>query len=119
MATLILSRISFEGRHGATEEERKSFRTFEVDVTIDASLSAARTSDELDDTIDYRTVAQIIVTIGTEEVHHLIESLAGRILDRLRETFPLAEFQIELRKLCPPGCPGQPAYAAVRMTTST
>jgi dihydroneopterin aldolase len=118
MATLVLSRLTFEGRHGATEEERKSLRTFEVDITIDASMSAARTSDDLDDTIDYRTVAEIIVRLGTEEVHHLIESLAGRMLDQLRETFPLAHFQIELRKLCPPGCPGQPAYAAVRMATS-
>ena len=118
MATLILSRITFEGHHGTTEGERKSLRTFEVDITIEASLSAARTSDNLDDTIDYSNVAETIVAIGSSESHHLIESLAGRMLDQVRVTFPLAHFQIELRKLCPPGCSGQPAYAAVRMATS-
>ncbi len=115
MSTLVLSRIAFEGRHGATEAERRSLRTFEVDVEIDAPLDKARTSDNLDDTLDYRDVAQIIVDLGTSETHNLIESLAGRILDRLAARFPRAGFRIEVRKLAPPACPGHPAFAAVRM----
>jgi dihydroneopterin aldolase len=82
MPTLVLSRITFEGRHGATEHERRSLRTFEVDVEIDTALEQARKSDDLDDTIDYRTVAELIVELGTSETHHLLESLAGRLLDR-------------------------------------
>ena len=113
--TLVLSRITFEGRHGATENERKSLRTFEVDVEIDAPLEQARQSDDLDDTIDYRVVAEIIVELGTLETHHLLESLGGRMLDALGARFPAASFRIELRKLNPPACPGHPAYAAVRL----
>jgi dihydroneopterin aldolase len=116
MPTLVLSRIAFEGRHGATESERKSLRGFEVDVTIDAPLDKARASDNLDDTVDYRAVAEIIVALGTSETHHLLESLAGKMLDVLGARFPAAGFSIELRKLNPPACPGQPAFAAVRMT---
>jgi len=78
-------------------------------------LDKACASDNLDDTVDYREVAQIIVELGTGEPHHLLESLAGRMLDRLAAKFPRASFRIELRKLNPPACPGQPAYAAVRM----
>jgi dihydroneopterin aldolase len=118
MSTLVLSRIAFEGRHGATEIERLSLRSFEVDVEIEASLEAARASDNLDDTVDYREVAEIVVELGTSEPHHLLESLAGRMLDRLATRFPSASFRIELRKLNPPACPGQPAYAAVRMDRS-
>jgi dihydroneopterin aldolase len=113
--TLVLSRITFEGRHGATENERKSQRTFEVDVEIDAPLEQARQSDDLGDTIDYRVVAEIIVELGTLETHHLLESLGGRMLDALGARFPAASFRIELRKLNPPACPGHPAYAAVRL----
>jgi 7,8-dihydroneopterin aldolase/epimerase/oxygenase len=116
MSTLVLSRITFEGRHGATEAERRSLRTFEVDVEIEAPLDKARVSDNLDDTLDYRDVAQIIVDLGTSETHHLLESLAGCMLDKLAARFPRADFRIEVRKLNPPACPGRPAYAAVRMS---
>jgi 7,8-dihydroneopterin aldolase/epimerase/oxygenase len=116
MTTLVLSRIVFEGRHGATEIERRSSRTFEVDVEIDAPVEKACASDDLGDTVDYRDVAQIIVDLGTAEPHHLIESLAARMLDTLAAKFPLAGFRLELRKLNPPGCPGQPAFAAVRIS---
>ncbi len=116
MSTLVLSRIAFEGRHGATEAERRSLRSFEVDIEIEAPLDKARASDKLDDTLDYREVAQIIVELGTSETHHLLESLAGRMLDGLAARFPRASFRLELRKLNPPACPGHPAYAAVRMS---
>ncbi|MGD0837296.1 MAG: dihydroneopterin aldolase [Polyangia bacterium] len=116
--TLVLSRITFQGRHGATEIERRSLRAFEVDVEIDVPLDQACRSDHLGDTIDYREVAQIIVELGTAEPRHLLESLCGSMLERLVARFPAARFRIELRKLCPPSCPGQPAHAAVRMDSA-
>jgi 7,8-dihydroneopterin aldolase/epimerase/oxygenase len=115
MHTLVLSRIAFEARHGATEAERQTSRAFEVDIEIDANLEKPRASDRLEDTIDYRAVAETIVTVGTSETHHLLESVAGRMLDALAAKFPHASFRIELRKLEPPSCPGGPRYAAVRM----
>jgi dihydroneopterin aldolase len=116
MPTLVLTRIAFEGRHGATESERRTLRTFEVDIEIETALDAAAASDNLGDTIDYREVAELLVTLGTSETHHLLESLAARMLASLHTKFPAATFRLELRKLNPPACPGHPAHAAVRMT---
>ncbi len=115
MATIVLSRIGFEGRHGATAAERRGTRSFEVDVEIDTSLEAAERSDRLADTVDYSQVADIIVTIGTGEPHHLLESLARRMLNALADKVPSASLRLELRKLNPPGCPGHPVHAAVRV----
>jgi 7,8-dihydroneopterin aldolase/epimerase/oxygenase len=115
MPTLVLARIAFAGRHGATEGERHTLRPFEVDIEIETPLDKAAASDDLADTIDYREVAEIIVGVGTSETHHLLESLAGRMLDALGAKFPWAIFRLELRKLDPPGCPGHPAHAAVRL----
>jgi dihydroneopterin aldolase len=115
MPTIVLSRVSFEGRHGVTAAERRSTRRFEVDIEVDAPLEAAQLSDRLSDTIDYGDVAEVIVSIGTGEPHRLIESLARRMLDALGERIPGATFRIELRKLNPPDCPGHPAYSAVRL----
>jgi dihydroneopterin aldolase len=118
MPTLVLSRISFEGRHGATPAERRSLRRFEVDVEIDAPLEAAQSTDRLVDTIDYRQVAEIIMEIGTGRTHHLLEALARHMIDAIAARFAGVALRLELRKLNPPDCPGQPAHAAVRIAHS-
>jgi dihydroneopterin aldolase len=116
MLTITLSRIEFDGRHGATAVERRSTRKFEVDVEMDAEVAVAERSDRLDDTVDYSRVAEVIVAVGTGEPHHLLESLAHRMADAVRAKFPaVRQIRLELRKLNPPTCPGHPAYAAVRL----
>jgi dihydroneopterin aldolase len=87
-----------------------------VDVELDADLAAAESSDRLRDTLDYGQVAELVVAVGTGEPHRLLESLARRMVDVLGERFPTARIRLELRKLNPPGCPGHPAHAAVRIS---
>ncbi len=118
MLTLVLSNVGFRARHGATAAERRSYRAFEVDVEVDAPLQAAQSTDRLADTIDYRDVAQVIIDVGTGKVHHLLEALARHMLDELAARIPRATIRLELRKLNPPGCPGRPRFAAVRLTRS-
>jgi dihydroneopterin aldolase len=115
LATLVLSRIGFEGRHGATAAERRTTRRFEVDVEIDASLDRPEQSDRLADTVDFQMVAELVVGIGTGEPHKLLESLARRMVNALAAKIPEARIRLELRKLAPPYCAGNPAYAAVRL----
>jgi 7,8-dihydroneopterin aldolase/epimerase/oxygenase len=117
MLTIALSRIEFDGRHGATAVERRASRKFEVDLEIDVDVSAAERSDKLADTVDYSHVADLIVGIGVGEPHHLLESLARRMVDNVRGRFPAVKrVRLELRKLNPPTCPGHPAWSAVRIT---
>ena len=79
-------------------------------------VSRQKEAGALADTVDYSRVADVIVGVGTGEPHHLLESLARRMVDGIRERFPrVRRVQIELRKLNPPTCPGHPAYAAVRI----
>ena len=116
MLTISLSRIEFDGRHGNTAVERRATRKFEVDVEMDVEASAAERSDRLADTVDYSRVAEVIVTVGTGEPHHLLESLARRMAEGIRAAFPaVRQIRLELRKLNPPTCPGHPAFAAVRL----
>ena len=88
MLTIALARIEFDGRHGATAVERRATRKFEVDVERDVEVEAAETSDRLADTVDYSRVAEVIVTLGVGEPHHLLESLARRMTDNVRARFP-------------------------------
>ena len=116
MATVVVSRIGFEGRHGASAVERRTTRRFEVDVEIDAALDKAEASDRVADTIDFAMVAEVVVAIGTGAVHHLLESLARKMASELAARVPGGRIRLELRKLSPPYCAGNPAYAAVRIT---
>jgi dihydroneopterin aldolase len=116
LATVIVSGIGFEGRHGATAPERLTTRKFEVDVEIDAPLETAEGSDRLSDTIDFRDIAEVVVSIGTGEPHHLLESLARRMVEGLLVRAPKTRIRLELRKIAPPYCAGNPASAAIRIT---
>ena len=116
MHTIVLSRIEFDGRHGATAVERRATRKFEVDVELDVESTAAAQSDRLADAVDYSAVAEVIVGLGTGEPHRLLESLSRRMVDTVRRRFPsVKRVRLELRKLNPPSCPGHPAYSAVRI----
>jgi len=116
MLTILLAGLEFEGRHGASASERKTTRKFVVNVEVDLEASPAETSDRLADTVDFRDIGETIVNIGTGEPHRLLESLARRMIDALRARFPATRaIRLELRKLNPPGCPGHPAYSAVRV----
>lgn len=115
MASILVSRISFLGHHGVSAAERENPRRFEVDVEIAAHVEAAERSDRLGDTLDYTEISEIVIGIGTGAPHHLIEALARKMVDSLAERFKPQHIRLELRKLHPPGCPGDPAYAAVRL----
>lgn len=116
MLTIVLAGLEFEGRHGASAMERRSTRKFVVDLEIDFDAGEAEASDRLADTIDYTNAAETIVSIGIGEPHRLLESLARRMVNALRQRLPRAHrVRLELRKLHPPSCPGHPTYSAVRL----
>jgi len=116
MLTIALAQLGFEGRHGATAVERRHTRKFEVDVEIGVEGTSAERTDRLADTVDYSKVAEVLVSVGTGEPHRLLESLARRMIDGLRDQFPnVGRIRIALRKLNPPSCPGHPAYSEVRL----
>ena len=111
MLTISLQRIEFDGRHGATAVERRSTRKFEVDVEMEADVGAAEQSDLLADTVDYSRVAEVIVAIGTGEPHHLLESLARRMVDSVRERFPRRPVSISSMVFSHGGVPtGMPGF---------
>jgi dihydroneopterin aldolase len=112
---ILIRNLEFQGRHGATAAERKLLRRFQVDIDIALPLGAAAKSDRLGDTVDYDQICTLAVELGTGRTFHLIEALAGALVDAISEQCPQAGITVEVRKLNPP-CPGSPAYAAARLS---
>jgi dihydroneopterin aldolase len=112
--TILIRALEFQGRHGATAAERKTHRRFQVDVDLHVDVTRALATDRLADTVDYHAVCALIDEIGTGRTYHLIEALAGALLEAITDKWPVQSIEIEVRKLNPP-CPGNPAYTAVRV----
>lgn len=107
--------LEFEANHGYTAAERRATRRFRVDVEIQRPLQGASHSDRLRDTIDYRSVCQTVLRIGTQSTFKLLEALAGHIGRAVAEQCPGSVVIVELQKLAPP-CPGVPQSCGVRLT---
>ena len=76
------------GYHGVFDHEAKNGQDFFVDLEIQLDLSKASLSDNLNDTIDYGALADVVVEEITGERVQLIERLAGRIADRIKAGHP-------------------------------
>ena len=76
------------GYHGVFDHEAKNGQDFFVDLEIQLDLSKASLSDNLNDTIDYGALADVVVEEITGERVQLIERLAGRIADRIKDGHP-------------------------------
>ena len=113
-ARICIKNLEFQGRHGATAAERRTLRRFQVDLEMECDVARAVASDRLGDTVDYHAVCALIDEVGTSHTYHLIEALAGAILEAIAGRFPVRKCLIEVRKLNPP-CPGNPAWTAVRL----
>lgn len=104
------------GRHGAGDEERGAGQPFEVDVDISADLSAAGSSDELGDTVDYGAVAEVVATVVEGDSYRLLERLAVRIAEEVVAVDPrVSSVTVTVRKLRPP-VPVDMGTAGVRIT---
>lgn len=100
-----LKGIEVVARHGVLEHEKHEPQVFRIDLTLYLDLSAAGTSDDLADTVDYGKLAQVAHDLVQSESHDLIESVAQQIatavldeplVDRVRVTVHKPEAPIPL-----------------------
>lgn len=99
---IVLESMRFYAYHGVMPQERKVGNHFVVDVTLVAPLEKAVMSDDLEDTMNYAVVYEVIKE-QMEIPSNLIEHVAGRIINALKERFPqLEEVELKLSKLNPP-----------------
>jgi dihydroneopterin aldolase len=84
--TIELVGLAVFGHHGYLEEERRLGQRFLVDLRVDVD-EAASASDLIDETIDYRRLAQLVGEVFAGPPRLLLEGLAGAIADGILERF--------------------------------
>ena len=92
------------GRHGVLEEEKLDGQTFVYDVELEVDEPA---SDRIDDTVDYRLVADCVQEVSDSRSFDLIESLAGAVADELVGRLAVSRVRVRGRKPRPAGVPAE------------
>jgi len=86
------------GRHGYLEEERRLGQRFLVDLWVDVR-GAASDTDRIEDTVDYRRLAELVRDVFGGRERLLLEGLAGAVADGIVEGFSAVEHvRVRVRK---------------------
>ncbi len=99
---IFLENVKIYAYHGVLPEEKIIGTYFIVNVEIHADLWKAVGTDDLNDTINYAKINEIIHT-EMEIPSELMEHVAGRILKNIKVTFPQISYvKIRITKTSPP-----------------
>ena len=97
-----LEGMEFKAYHGCLEQEKVRGNSFTVDFRGELDLSAAAESDNLDDTVNYGEIYEIVsdeMSIPSD----LLENVAGRIVKAIEKRFPqIVRFSVRVSKKKPP-----------------
>lgn len=99
---ILLENVKFYAFHGALPQERKVGNDYQVSLRIGYDISRAMVSDDVNDTLNYAEVYQLL----SQEMSvpsALLERVAGRIGDRLFRKFPaIQSIDLTIIKVNPP-----------------
>jgi dihydroneopterin aldolase len=102
MSTIAIEGMEFYSYHGHFEEESVIGTKFNLDLYLETDTEKAEKSDDLNDTVNYLAVYQVIKK-EMETSSYLIEHVARRILDAIMREFPTVEsVDLKFRKMNPP-----------------
>ncbi|MFB6258289.1 MAG: dihydroneopterin aldolase [Flavobacteriales bacterium] len=94
--------IKVHAYHGCMDEEARIGGEYEVDVALHTNFNKAAETDELDKTLDYVKVNEIVVK-EMKVRSKLIEHVGNRILQELKREFaPLEKVEVRVTKINPP-----------------
>jgi 7,8-dihydroneopterin aldolase/epimerase/oxygenase len=113
---LELEGLEVFGRHGVLEPERRDGQTFLYDIRLE--MGDAPPSDRVEDTIDYRNVAQCVNDVSDSRQFNLIEALAAAVADALVERFPVERVRVRVRKPTPAGVSAAFSAATVERSST-
>lgn len=99
---ILLENVKFYAFHGVLPQERKVGNDYQVSLRIGYDISRAMVSDDVNDTLNYAEVYQLL----SQEMSvpsALLERVAGRIGDRLFRKFPaIQSIDLTIIKVNPP-----------------
>ena len=102
MSVISINGMRFYAHHGCFEQERVIGTHFQVDLRMEVDTSRAEISDNIEDTVDYLEVYQVVKR-EMDNPSHLLEHVARRAGEAVRAQFSdTKNVVVRVSKLNPP-----------------
>jgi dihydroneopterin aldolase len=112
---IILNGMVFYGFHGMSAAEQELGQRFVVDLEVYLDLSAAGTSDSLDDTVSYTLLYKKVKEIMEGPSRKLLENAAETIARQVLDDSDIDAVRVTIKKPEVPMKGSVLAYAAVEI----
>lgn len=99
---VFLRNVRFHAFHGVMPQEGRVGGDFILDIRVGYPLEQAMTSDEVEDTLNYASLYELIAQ-EMRQPSKLLEHVAGRIVKAIENAFPqVSSINLTLTKQNPP-----------------
>ena len=98
MATIEIEQLEILALVGVYLEERKKAQPLYIDLQLEADITDAAKSDDLEQTVDYAQVVKSVEKLVQSQHFFLIESIAEQILELLIREYQLQYAKVKVTK---------------------
>lgn len=98
MDIIYLNDLRIETVIGIYDWERRTKQTVILDIEMAADISKAAASDDIKDTLDYKSVAKRIIAFVEESEFQLVETLAEKVAHIILSEFDVPWCRLRLNK---------------------
>jgi len=102
MGIIRLNNMTFYGYHGVYDFEKEQGANFEIDLELFTTLSKSSNSDNIEDTINYEEVYELIKKEFGLKSYFLLEKLANSISSSILKEYKIEKLIIRVRKIDAP-----------------
>jgi len=99
MDKIFLNELKVETVIGIWDWERKIRQTVIIDLEMSADIAKAAATDDVKDTLNYKSVAKRIQSFVSDSSFQLVETLAERIAGIVRDEFGVKWVKVRVNKV--------------------
>lgn len=98
MDKIFLNELKIDTVIGIFEWERSILQTVVIDIEMDADIAKAAKSDDVIDTLNYKSVAKRVQKFVEDSSFKLVESLAEHVASIILNEFPVTWVKVKVNK---------------------
>lgn len=99
MDKIIMKGMKFFGYHGVLPREKEQGQIFEVDLLLYLDFKIGGLNDDLNNTVDYAGVFEMVKDIVAGDSYNLIETVAENISSRIMAGYPqIKKINVSVKK---------------------
>ena len=102
MGMIRLNNMIFYGYHGVYDFEKENGANFEIDLELTVPLNKPSKSDNIEDTINYEDIYELVKKSFGSKSYFLLEKLADSISKSIFEEHKIDKLIIRVRKINAP-----------------